>query len=65
MGGAMMAYGVGCSIEQKMVPLVKMSYLVILRTDTPMDRVLGILARLLASVGRRRTFDLLVRCHYY
>jgi hypothetical protein len=60
-----MARGVGCSAERKTVPLVKISCLVTLRTDTSVDRVLGILAYPLTSVGRRQTFDLLVRCHYY
>jgi hypothetical protein len=61
-----MARGAGCSIQWKTVyPLVKISCLVTLRTDTSVDRVLGILAHPLASVGRRRTFDLLVWCHYY
>jgi hypothetical protein len=62
----MMARGARCSDERKMVlPLVKMPCLVTLRTDTSVDRVLGILAHPLASMGRRRTFDLLERCHYY
>jgi hypothetical protein len=61
-----MARGAGCSVERKMVfPLVKISCLVTLKTDTSVDRVLGILAHPLASMGRRRTFDLQVRCHYY
>jgi hypothetical protein len=62
----MMAQGAGCSDERKTVlPLVKMSCLVTLRTDMSVDRILGILAHPLTSVGRRRTFDLLERCHYY
>jgi hypothetical protein len=62
----MMARGAGCSVERKTVfPLVKISCLVTLRTDMSMDWVLGILAHPLASVGRRWTFDLLERCHYY
>jgi hypothetical protein len=49
-----MARGAGCFVERETVPLVKISCLVTIRTDTPVDRVLGILARPLASVGRRR-----------
>jgi hypothetical protein len=61
-----MGRGAGCFVERKTVfPLVKISCLVTLRIDTSVDRVLGILAHPLASVGRRRTFDLLVQCHYY
>jgi hypothetical protein len=60
-----MARGARCPIEWETVSLVKTSCLVTLRTDTPMDRVLGILAHPLASMGRRWTFDLLVWCHYY
>jgi hypothetical protein len=60
-----MARGPGCSVEQKTVSLMKISCLVTLRTVMSVDRVVGILAHLLASMGRRRTFDLLVRCHYY
>jgi hypothetical protein len=52
-------------LSEKWFPLVKISCLVTLRTDMFVDRVLGILAHPLASVGRRRTFDLLARCHYY
>jgi hypothetical protein len=52
-------------LSGKQFPLVKMSCLVTLRNDTPVDRVLGILAHPLASVGRRQTFNLLVQCHYY
>jgi hypothetical protein len=60
-----MARGAECPLSGKRFPLVKISCLVTLRTVTSVDRVLGILAHPLASVGRRRTFDLLVRCHYY
>jgi hypothetical protein len=49
----------------KRLPLVKISRLVTLRTDMFVDWVLGILTCPLASVGMRRTFGLLVRCHYY
>jgi hypothetical protein len=66
MGGAILGRDTECPIERgHRLPLVKISCLVTLRTDMFVDRVLGILTCPLASVGRRRTFDLLVRCHYY
>jgi hypothetical protein len=52
-------------LSEKWFPLVKISCLVTLRTDMSVNRVLGILAHPLASMGRRRTFDLLAWCHYY
>jgi hypothetical protein len=60
MGGDVMAWGVGCPVERETVS----PYEDILLSH-PVDRVLGILARPLASTGRRRMSDLLVRCHYY